>query len=612
MNIRSIKQGVALTALLMAANQAGAASFDLCTGTTTKTMPDNTVITMWGYGIDTGSPCVPTVPGPQLTVPAGDNSLTINLRNELTDPVSIVISGQALPESAAGPTLPMFLNGRVRSFTHETTTTGVYRWNNLKPGTYLYSSGTHPAVQVQMGLYGAVTHDAAAGEAYAGISYDSEVPLLYSEIDPALHAAVAGGTYGTASYPSTVNYAPRYFLVNGAPFEPGITPPLSAGTTGGKTLLRFLNAGLEDHAMVLQGQHMTLVAEDGNAYPWPRKQYSVFLAAGKTKDAIFTPGANVSYPVYDRRLRLTNAPGAPGGLQATLDVSAAVPGPVANDDLATVDEDSSGNSISILMNDTPTGNAIDPATVAIGSPAVNGQAIANPLGTVSYTPNPDFSGADGFTYTVRDTAGNISNVATVSITVTPLNDAPVAVDDPFGVAQDSTNNILDVLANDTDVDGDNLTITAVSSVNATTDGSTISYSPVTGSVSGETFTYDISDGNGGSATATVTVTVSAAPGNQPPVANDDYDTVMRNTGASNNSVTIDVVANDTDADGSVAASTVAITADPRKGVAVNNGDGTVTYTPTAGKRGSDAFGYTVMDDLGATSNVATVRVDILK
>ena len=172
--------------------------------------------------------------------------------------------------------------------------------------------------------------------------------------------------------------------------------------------------------------------------------------------------------------------------------------------------------------------------------------------------------------------------------------------------------MLDVLANDTDVDGDVLVITAVSSVNATTDGSTISYSPATGSA-GETFNYDIADGNGGSATATVTVTVSAAPGNQSPVANDDYDTVTRNTGNSTNSVTIDVVANDTDADGSVVATTVAITTNPRKGVAVvNNANGAITYTPTAGKRGSDAFGYTVMDDLGATSNEATVRVDILK
>lgn len=627
MNIRSIKQGVALTALLTAANQAGAASFDLCTGTTTKTMPDNTVITMWGFGEDTTGTgvCNATVPGPQLTVPAGDNMLTINLRNTLSDPVSIVISGQALPEDNAGPKKPVtFTDGqsrlRVHSFTHETTTTGVYIWNNLKPGTYLYSSGTHPAVQVQMGLYGAVTHDAATGEAYAGISYDSEVPLLYSEIDPALHAAVAGGSYGTASYPSTVNYAPKYFLVNGAPFEPG-DAPLPAGTAGGNTLLRFLNAGLEDHAMVLQGQHMTLVAEDGNAYPWTRKQYSVFLAAGKTKDAIFTPAANGSYPVYDRRLRLTNAPGAPGGLQATLAVAAAVPGPTANDDLATVDEDSlsttPANTIAVLANDLPL-NQINSATVAIGSPAVNGQAVANIDGTVTYTPNPDFSGADDFTYTVRDTVGNLSNVATVNVTVTPFNDNPVALDDTFDVVENSTGNVFDVLANDTDVDGDTLTITAVSSVNATTDGSTISYSPATGSA-GETFSYDIADGNGGTATAMVTVTVNPAPGNQAPVANDDYATVTRNTGASTNSVTIDVVSGDasgngadTDADGTVVASTVAITTDPLKGTVVNNGDGTVTYTPTAGKRGSDAFGYTVQDDLGATSNEATVRVDILK
>ena len=109
----------------------------------------------------------------------------------------------------------------------------------------------------------------------------------------------------------------------------------------------------------------------------------------------------------------------------------------------------------------PAGNPIAPATVAIGSPAVNGQATANIIGTVTYTPNPDFSGADGFTYTVRDTARMSSNAATVSVTVTPLNDDPVAVNDPFGAEQDSINNTLDVLANDTDVDGDLLTITAV-------------------------------------------------------------------------------------------------------------------------------------------------------
>jgi len=620
MNIRSFKQGVALTALLTAAGQAGAVTtYDLCTGTTTKTMPDSTVITMWGYGIDTGAPCAPTVPGPQLTVPAGDNTLTINLRNELTDPVSIVIPGQ---QATMTPVFFADAQGRqrVRSFTHETTTIGVYTWNNIKPGTYLYQSGTHPAVQVQMGLYGAVTQDAAVGEAYTGVSYDNEVLLLYSEIDPALHAAVAGGTYGTASYPSTVDYAPEYFLVNGAPFVPG-DAPLPAGTAGSNTLVRLLNAGLEDHAMVLQGQHMTLVAEDGNVYPFPRVQHTVLMAAGKTKDAIFTPAANGTYPVYDRRLR--------SGMFNNLSVAAAVPGPTANDDPGLmVQEDSSNNVFSVLANDTqaPSLNPIDPATVAIVSPAVNGQAIANPVGTVSYTPNPDFSGADSFTYTVRDTSGNVSNAATVSITVTAVNDDPVAVNDNYSTPDETPLMVAapGVLGNDNDADGDVLTATVVPGMDVTagvlslnTDGS-FTYTPNPGATT-DSFTYSADDSGGGvPSMAMVTIEITPVV-NQPPLANDDYATVTRNTGASNNSVTINVVLGDvngngadTDADGTVVANTVTITANPNKGAVVNNGDGTITYTPTAGKRGSDAIGYTVDDDDGATSNEATVRVDILK
>ena len=140
MKMKPITQAVVLIALLTAAGQAGAATFNLCAGTTTKTMPDTTVITMWGYGLDTGGPCAATVPGPQLTVPAGDNTLTVNLRNELGEAVSMVISGQ---QSAMTPVFVNDAQGRprVRSFTHETATntTGVYTWNNLKPGTYLYA-----------------------------------------------------------------------------------------------------------------------------------------------------------------------------------------------------------------------------------------------------------------------------------------------------------------------------------------------------------------------------------------------------------------------------------------------------------------------------------------
>ncbi|HEY9147962.1 MAG TPA: multicopper oxidase domain-containing protein [Gammaproteobacteria bacterium] len=170
-----------LVSLLTLGGQAGAASYDLCAGTTELTMPDATVVTMWGYGLDTGGACVPSVPGPALQLLPGDNTLTVNLRNELSTAVSMVISGQQAVMT------PVFFTDdqgrqRVRSFTHETApgATASYSWSNLKPGTYLYSSGTHPAVQVQMGLYGGLTLDAAAGEAYAGVPYDNEVMVLYS------------------------------------------------------------------------------------------------------------------------------------------------------------------------------------------------------------------------------------------------------------------------------------------------------------------------------------------------------------------------------------------------------------------------------------------------
>ena len=75
------------------------------------------------------------------------------------------------------------LRERVTAFTHEAPAggTATYTWNNLKSGTFLYQSGSHPAKQVHMGLYGALQVGTYAGT-------DRDILLLYSEIDPALHA----------------------------------------------------------------------------------------------------------------------------------------------------------------------------------------------------------------------------------------------------------------------------------------------------------------------------------------------------------------------------------------------------------------------------------------
>jgi FtsP/CotA-like multicopper oxidase with cupredoxin domain len=247
-------------------------------------------------------------------------------------PASVVIPGltaamtpQRFPE---GGMYPQFA-GRIRNLTYDTppgnTTPVDYIWNNVKHGSYIYYSGNHIACHVQMGLYGAVIKDSDPNEAYPGIGYDQEVLLFYSEIDPAFHEAVATGNYGPGkTMTSTINYHPKYFLVNGAPFVPGQLP-ISAGSQGDNILVRLFNAGLETHVAQFQNLRGTLLADDGWPLNYQTDQYSFELQALKTKDVLLQPAAAGTYPVYDRRLRLTNANMTPGGLISFLQVNAASP-----------------------------------------------------------------------------------------------------------------------------------------------------------------------------------------------------------------------------------------------------------------------------------------------
>jgi hypothetical protein len=448
----------------------------------TKTMPDPDGggplpvppdITMWGFVEDTGGACYntagdagalacasalpdPTVP-PQLTADPGiggaADTLRIFLTNALTVPTSIIIPGQEMPWSASknGPTWDDGsvgarggdLQRRVRSFGREAAPDGgrtKYVWSNsrnnpFQPGTFLYQSGTDPSLQVHMGLYGAVTKDAAVGQAYPGTSpgtsYDAEVILLYSEIDPALHDPAP-----TPAKP--LNYKPTWFLVNGEPYEDGVTPPETAGDTSGTTLIRFLNAGLKSHAPTLvNGPHMSVIAEDGHLLPYGREQYSVRLGAGKTSDALWNPTAAGRYPIYDRTLQLTNAGVTGGGMLSYLDVAAANQPPVAkNDDAATTPCDGTtilcsdvAILIDVVANDTDGDGTIDPTTVCLrfnnctnpnpSNSKFGGLVTNNFDGTVTYQPPPDFEGKDNFRYQVDDDRGATSNRARVRVNVVP-------------------------------------------------------------------------------------------------------------------------------------------------------------------------------------------------
>ena len=329
---KHLLNGLLVVAVAALSGNATAETYELCASEGTKTMPDGSTVPIWGYSInDPVNGCGPVeMPGPRLTVT--DGTLTINLTNELPEPTSIVIPGLSMPASTGtGPTWNDGATGgrtspaqRVRSFGAEAASGGTesYSWTGLRPGTFVYHSGTYPQKQVYMGLYGAATQDSAAGEAYpaAGssdpVSYANEVLLFYSEIDPDLNAAIAGGTYETSIF-----FHPRWFLINGEPYVDGMAD-IATGTSGDalvagdRTLVRFLSAAGETHVPVLQNMHMMLVAEDGLQYTWQdgattmgaahREQYSVMLPPLKTKDAIIKAPAAGRYAIYDGNGYMTN------------------------------------------------------------------------------------------------------------------------------------------------------------------------------------------------------------------------------------------------------------------------------------------------------------------
>ena len=199
----------------------------------------------------------------------------------------------------------------------------------------------------------------------------------------------------------------------------------------------------------------------------------------------------------------------------TITVNPVNDAPDAVDDSVTTDEDMPV-TFDVAANDTDVDNNLDPASVTVTSGPSN--AIVNHGdGTMTYTPAPDVNGGDSFTYDICD-LGGLCDTATVTIIINPVNDAPVALDDSAETVED-TPVTIDVLANDTDVDGDGLTVDSVAQgsggVAAVNNATSVTYTPNANFNGTDLFTYTVSDGQGGSATASVTVTIAAV--NDPPV-----------------------------------------------------------------------------------------------
>ncbi len=281
--------------------------------------------------------------------------------------------------------------------------------------------------------------------------------------------------------------------------------------------------------------------------------------------------------------------------------------PVAKDDSLTTNEDTAGNG-NMLTNDTDVDSANITATKV--TEPTHGTLTFNADGSYTYTPNADFNGSDSFTYEAKD-AGLDSNSATVSITVTAVNDAPVAGDDTKTTAEDTplTFPSSDLVTNDdegaSDESAQTLTVTEVfdgthGTVDLGTDGN-ITFTPEANFNGDATFTYRVCDNGGPSKcsieTATVNVTVSAV--NDAPVAKDQSVTTNEDT-----AVEVSLGASDVEGD----ALGYAIMSDPAHGTLTGSG-ANQTYTPNNNYNGTDSFTFKANDGTD-DSNTATVDITV--
>jgi hypothetical protein len=271
--------------------------------------------------------------------------------------------------------------------------------------------------------------------------------------------------------------------------------------------------------------------------------------------------------------------------------------PIAGNAAISTAEDITFNG-SVTATDADAGDTI---TYSLVGAASNGTATVNADGTISYVPNANFNGSDSFTFKATDAAGADSNIATVTVTITAANDAPVANAGSLTVAEDSGANAGTVSGSD--IDGDALSYALAGnagngSVTVNADGS-YTYTPNADFNGSDSFTFVANDGTVDSAAATVSITVT--PVNDAPVANAGSLTVAEDSGANAGTVT----GSDIDGD----ALTYAKASDPVNGTVTVNTDGTFSYTPNADFNGSDSFTFTASDGT-LSSAAATVSITV--
>ncbi len=376
------------------------------------------------------------------------------------------------------------------------------------------------------------------------------------------------------------------------------------GDSGGSTMTNAAPAGVGSDIITAEDTAVTVDLDlsdaDGDALTVSIEQDTTngvvqIDGSGSDFTATYTPGqdffGNDSFV-----FAASDGTDSTGDLTVNITVTAVNDPPQTHNDSAQTDEDT---ALSGSLDATDVDG--DTLEFAASANPLNGTVTVNADGRYTYTPAANFNGADSFGFQVAD--GTDVATASISITVNPINDGPLAVNDEVATNEDvpvSGN----VLSNDSDPEGDTLTATRaadpVNGVLELLDDGSFTYMPNANFVGSDNFQYTTSDGQ--ITTAPATVIISVAGVNDAPQALDDAVATNEDEPISGN-----VLSNDFDPDGDALTATRA--SDPMHGILDLQEDGSFTYTPDADFSGADSFQYTTSDGLASTLP-ATVTISV--
>ena len=441
------------------------------------------------------------------------------------------------------------------------------------------------------------------------------------------------------------------------PFQPNTAP---SGTNSTVTFnedtsvtLREANFGFSDASYLPANNFRSVIISTlpsasagaltlaGNAVTAGQEVTAAQLTAGQL---VYTPVLNSNQDTSFTFQVRDDGGTAVGGIDTdptpntlTLDVAPVNDAPTANPDVFTAQEDALAITGNVLNNDTDVDGSPLSVVNAGTYQGQNGTLALQQNGDFSYTPIANANGQDVFSYTASD-PGGLQSSSTLSVNLTPVNDAPLAASDSYTTDEDTPLIIpanTGVLANDSDVDGDPLSVGSFTqpqhgALTLNSNGS-FTYTPNANYNGLDSFTYTATDGTASTAPASVSIAVSSI--NDAPVAVADTATVMEDATVAATTRAAGVLGNDTDPDAGDAATLIVTGAHAGTGVGTNTAagaavagtygnltlaaDGTYSYSPSnaaaqalvAGETENDVFTYTAQDTSGAVfSNSLTFTV----